>query len=80
MDDKKLFFMPYVLRIDRAAGAFAKRQEIDGIQQIGLTHTVQPEKAIQLGGKAEFGLLYVFIIEQEYTLQYHVALMVALQK
>ena len=71
LDNKEIGIMTDILGIDRIAGAFAERQEIDCIQQIRLSHAVLSEETVQLGRKRKFHLLQVLIIEYRYAFQYH---------
>jgi len=64
--------MTNILRIDRISCTFTKRQKVDRIEQIGFSHPVLPEKAIQFSRKIQFYLLQVLIVQYRYTLQYHV--------
>ena len=57
-----------VLRMDMA---FRKREVIDGIEQIGLSHAVVAEKTIHFRRESDFCLLYVFVIENRKPLEYH---------
>jgi len=43
--------------------ALAKREIMDGIQQVGLAHSVIPEKTIYLGRERNFCLENIFVIE-----------------
>ena len=45
--------MTNILRIDRISCTFTKRQKVDRIEQIGFSHPVLPEKAIQFGRKIQ---------------------------
>ena len=66
--DKEVGLVADVLRVDGVARAFAERQEVDGVQQVGLPHAVLPEKTVQLGRKCQFHLLQVFVVEYGYML------------
>ena len=72
LNNKKVLFMTNILRIDRISCTFTKRQKVDRIEQIGFSHPVLPEKAIQFSRKIQFYLLQVLIVQYRYTLQYHV--------
>jgi len=59
------------LGIGRIDVAFAKREIMNGIQQIGLSHSVIPEKTIYFGRERNFCLENVFIIEYRKLFKYH---------
>ena len=71
LNHKEVRVMPYILRVNGVARALAERKEINGIQQVSLSHSVLSEKGIQLRREREFHLLQILIIEYGYTLQYH---------
>jgi len=45
-NSKKIFVMHYVLRVDDIEIAFAKRQVVYGIKQVGFAYAVIPRKTI----------------------------------
>lgn len=47
------------LRIDGIVGAPAKREIVDGIEKVGLTHTIMADKTVDLGRKLQVGALDV---------------------
>jgi hypothetical protein len=47
----KIGIVTDILRIHRIIVAFTKRKVIDGIEQIGLTHTITTQKTIDLRRK-----------------------------
>lgn len=49
----------------------AERQEIDGIEDIGLAGTIRPHKAVDVGRERQASLAYVLIIEYRKMVQYH---------
>jgi hypothetical protein len=63
--------MQNVERILRCGSALAKRQEINGVKQVGFTLTVTANKAIDLIGKVQFGLRNVFVVNYRKVVQYH---------
>ena len=73
LNQEEVGFVANVLLIYGIARTFAKRQEIDGIEQIGLSHTILPEETVQLGGKLQVGFLQVFIVQYRQTFQNHTA-------
>ena len=50
------------LRIDGIVGTPAKREIVDGIEKVGLTHTIMADKTVDLGRKLQVGALDVFVI------------------
>ncbi|CCX79231.1 unknown [Parabacteroides johnsonii CAG:246] len=59
------------LGIGRIDMALTKREIMNGIQQIGLPHSVIPEKTIYIGRERNFCLKNVFIIEYRKLFKYH---------
>jgi len=51
--------------------ALAKRQQVNGIQQIGFALSVLAEKAVELGRKLHGGFAYVLEIQYGYPMQVH---------
>jgi hypothetical protein len=46
LDHKKFFVMPDIQAINRVGKAFAKRQIINGIHQIGFASSIVPDKTV----------------------------------
>ena len=44
LQEKKIFAVAYVLRVGQRRGAFAEREIVKCIEQIGLSHTVVAQK------------------------------------
>jgi hypothetical protein len=55
--------VPDILRVEQVSMAFAERQVINRIEQVGFTHAIVSQKAINLGRQTQIGLLNVFIIQ-----------------
>ena len=55
--------MTDVLRIDGIERRLGEAQIVDSIQQIGLTLTIKPDKAVELVGKRQVRLLDVLEID-----------------
>ena len=51
------------LRIDGIVGAPAKREIVDGIEKVGLTHTIMADKTVDLGRQLQVATLDVFIVD-----------------
>ena len=51
------------LRVDGVVGRTAEGQIVDGIQDIGLAHTVAPDETIHLGRQLQLGLANVLIVQ-----------------
>jgi hypothetical protein len=55
--------VPDILRIEQVGVAFAERQVINSVKQVGFAHAIVSQKAINLGRQAQIGLLNVFVIQ-----------------
>jgi hypothetical protein len=53
--------------------AFCKRKIKQSVQQIGFSHSIVTEKAIDFGRKREFGFFYIFEIQYGNVIDKHVA-------
>jgi hypothetical protein len=51
------------LGINGIGAAFAKRQIVYGIKQIGFSHSVVTDKAIDFWGKFQLGLRDIFVVD-----------------
>ena len=51
--------------------ALAEREVIDGIEQVGFTHAVVSEEAVDLRRAVNVGLMDVFIVQDGEFVQYH---------
>ena len=63
LNHEEVGLMEDILRVDGIPSAFAEREVIDGIQQIGLSHAVLPQETVQLIGKEQIHLLQIPVIE-----------------
>ena len=59
------------LGIGRVDMTLAKREIVNGIQQIRFPHSAIPEKTIYFGGERNFCLENVFVIEYRKLFKYH---------
>ena len=72
VDCKKLLSTTDILRIDTIKATFAKREVIDCIQQIRLTHTVVTNQAVDIGAEVHINIGVGFKIAQFKIRQIHI--------
>lgn len=63
--------MSHGLGIGRIYGTPAEREIVNGIQQIGLAHTIMAYKAVQPVGKIQVSLDEIAVILYKKMLKYH---------
>ena len=63
LDHEEVGLMKNILRIYRIPHTLTERQVINRIQQVGLSHTVLPQKTIQFWRKLQLHLLQILVIE-----------------
>lgn len=68
---KKRLTMPNGLGIRTVEITFAKTEVMDGIQNIGLTRTIEPGKSIRTTAEIKFGFGVIFKIEEGQATQVH---------
>jgi hypothetical protein len=72
VDCKELLSTTDILRIDTIKATFAKREVIDCIQQIRLTHTVVSNQAVDIGAEVHINIGVGFKIAQFKIRQIHI--------
>ena len=70
-NNKKVGVVLNIQRVDIRICALAKRQIVDGIEHIGLSHTIMSDETIYIRRERKFCALYVLIVKNRYLLQYH---------
>jgi hypothetical protein len=63
--------VPDILAIDNIKIRFADRQIVNGIEQVGFSDAVVPDKAIYLFRKRKISVFIIFKIKQRKFLQEH---------
>jgi hypothetical protein len=63
--------MQDILGVDGRRRTLAKREEVDGIEQVRLPHPVLPDEAVDVGREGEFHLFQIFIVQYRNTVQNH---------
>lgn len=71
MDSKEILVVADVLLVGRAEKAFAKREVINRVEDIGLAGSVKPHKAIHLLRKQQVGCFAVLEIGQFQLVEIH---------
>ena len=80
LDNEKISRMQNILRVHGIAGTLTERKEIDCIQQVGLTHAILSEKAVELRRESKIYLFQILVIEYRNAVQYHNQCEITMQK
>jgi hypothetical protein len=71
LNHEEVLTVPDVLGISSVEITLAERQIMNGIQNVGFTHSVSPDQTVDLGAEFHPGLLVILKINQREAFQIH---------